>query len=192
MQQLAGVVVQAPAAHLLDQVGHRAVAGERGRVAFALLVLGMALGQEQCVGDAQMVEQGAGFAPAAFVGLALCDERLRGAVQHGRGRAAAQMLGRHAWARQGGQFAERVGYPVLIKATAGGGGKGMREVHDPAELESHYKAARAEAKANGYDVKILRQVIRIRKQDKSEREEMEALLDLYMQALGMGYGRVQE
>lgn len=50
----------------------------------------------------------------------------------------------------------------------------------------------AEAKANGYDTKILRQVIRIRKQDKSEREEMEALLDLYMQALGMGYGRVQE
>lgn len=42
----------------------------------------------------------------------------------------------------------------------------------------------AEAKGNGYDTKILRQVIRIRKQDKSEREEMEALLDLYMQALG--------
>ena len=38
-------------------------------------------------------------------------------------------------------------YPVLIKATAGGGGKGMREVHDPADLESHYKAARAEAGA---------------------------------------------
>ena len=40
-----------------------------------------------------------------------------------------------------------VGYPVLIKATAGGGGKGMREVHDPADLESQYKAARAEAGA---------------------------------------------
>lgn len=44
-------------------------------------------------------------------------------------------------------FAEHVGYPVLIKATAGGGGKGMREVHDPAELESQYLAARAEAGA---------------------------------------------
>jgi uncharacterized protein (UPF0335 family) len=50
----------------------------------------------------------------------------------------------------------------------------------------------SEAKANGYDTKILRQLIRLRRQDKSEREEMEALLDLYMQALGMGYGRVTE
>ena len=44
-------------------------------------------------------------------------------------------------------FADRVGYPVLIKATAGGGGKGMREVHNPADLESQYLAARAEAGA---------------------------------------------
>ena len=50
----------------------------------------------------------------------------------------------------------------------------------------------AEAKATGYDTTILREVIRVRRQDKSEREEREALLDLYMQALGMGYGRVQE
>ena len=44
-------------------------------------------------------------------------------------------------------FADNVGYPVLIKATAGGGGKGMREVHAPEELESQYMAARAEAGA---------------------------------------------
>ena len=44
-------------------------------------------------------------------------------------------------------FAEKVGYPVLIKATAGGGGKGMREVHDPADLAAQYKAARTEAGA---------------------------------------------
>ena len=44
-------------------------------------------------------------------------------------------------------FADEVGYPVLIKATAGGGGKGMREVHAPEELESQYMAARAEAGA---------------------------------------------
>ncbi len=43
----------------------------------------------------------------------------------------------------------------------------------------------AEAKGNGYDVKVMRQVVRIRKQDNNERQEMEALLDLYMHALGM-------
>jgi uncharacterized protein (UPF0335 family) len=43
----------------------------------------------------------------------------------------------------------------------------------------------AEAKGNGYDVKALRQVIRLRKQDKDERAEMEAILDTYLHALGM-------
>ena len=43
----------------------------------------------------------------------------------------------------------------------------------------------AEAKGNGYDVKVMRQVIRLRKQDNNERQEMEALLDLYLHALGM-------
>lgn len=42
-----------------------------------------------------------------------------------------------------------------------------------------------EAKANGFDVKVLRQVIRLRRQDTAERQEHEALLDLYMHALGM-------
>jgi len=56
-------------------------------------------------------------------------------------------------------------------------------------ISDDIKDVYAEAKANGYDVKILRQVIRIRKQDKAEREEMEAILELYLQALGMGYGR---
>lgn len=43
----------------------------------------------------------------------------------------------------------------------------------------------AEAKANGYDTKIIRTVVRLRKQDSAERQEQEALLDLYMHALGM-------
>jgi uncharacterized protein (UPF0335 family) len=47
------------------------------------------------------------------------------------------------------------------------------------------KEVYAEAKANGYDVKILRQVVRLRKQDSAERQEQEALLDLYLHALGM-------
>jgi uncharacterized protein (UPF0335 family) len=43
----------------------------------------------------------------------------------------------------------------------------------------------AEAKANGYDTKALRTIIRMRKQDTDERREQEAILELYMQALGM-------
>ena len=45
----------------------------------------------------------------------------------------------------------------------------------------------AEAKGNGFDVKIRRQVVRLRKKDKNERMEEEAVLDLYLQALGMRY-----
>ena len=43
----------------------------------------------------------------------------------------------------------------------------------------------AEAKGNGFDTKVLRQVVKIRKQDRAERLEQEALLDLYLAALGM-------
>jgi len=43
----------------------------------------------------------------------------------------------------------------------------------------------AEAKGNGFDTKIIRQVIRIRRLDKADRQEQEAVLDLYLSALGM-------
>ena len=43
----------------------------------------------------------------------------------------------------------------------------------------------AEAKGNGFDAKALRAVVRLRKQDKSEREEQEAILETYLNALGM-------
>ncbi|MBL1405081.1 MAG: DUF2312 domain-containing protein [Rhizobiales bacterium] len=42
-----------------------------------------------------------------------------------------------------------------------------------------------EAKANGFDTKVLRQIVRLRKQDMAEREEQETIRDLYMHALGM-------
>ena len=43
----------------------------------------------------------------------------------------------------------------------------------------------AEAKGNGFDTKAMRQVLKIRKLDASERMEQEALLDTYLHALGM-------
>ena len=43
----------------------------------------------------------------------------------------------------------------------------------------------AEAKGNGFDVKALRTIVRLRKQDESERQEQETILETYMQALGM-------
>jgi uncharacterized protein (UPF0335 family) len=43
----------------------------------------------------------------------------------------------------------------------------------------------AEAKGLGFDTKIMRQVVRIRRLDKADRQEQEAVLDLYLSALGM-------
>lgn len=43
----------------------------------------------------------------------------------------------------------------------------------------------AEAKGNGFDVKALRAVVRLRKQDSDERKEQEAILETYLHALGM-------
>lgn len=43
----------------------------------------------------------------------------------------------------------------------------------------------AEAKGNGFDVKAIRSILKIRKMDESEREEAETILDTYMHALGM-------
>ena len=43
----------------------------------------------------------------------------------------------------------------------------------------------AEAKAVGFDVKVLRQIVRLRKKSKTDRQEEEALLEVYMHALGM-------
>ncbi len=46
---------------------------------------------------------------------------------------------------QAREVAERIGYPVMLKAAAGGGGKGMRLVHNPADLKSALEGARSEA-----------------------------------------------
>ena len=41
----------------------------------------------------------------------------------------------------------------------------------------------AEAKGEGFDVKVLKEILKLRKQDKDERDEQESLLDLYMRAM---------
>jgi acetyl-CoA/propionyl-CoA carboxylase biotin carboxyl carrier protein len=56
--------------------------------------------------------------------------------------------------------AERVGFPVLVKPSAGGGGKGMRAVHDPAELPEALRAARrVAASAFGDDTLFLERLV---------------------------------
>ncbi len=56
---------------------------------------------------------------------------------------------------------------------------------DKAVIMADMKEVYAEAKGEGFDVKILRKVVSIRKKDKVKRDEEEALLDLYMSAIGM-------
>ena len=52
-------------------------------------------------------------------------------------------------------------------------------------LASDIKDIYAESKSAGFDVKVMRQLIRIRKQEPAEVEEQETLLDIYRRALGM-------
>ena len=47
------------------------------------------------------------------------------------------------------------------------------------------KEVYAEAKANGFDTKVLRKIIALRRKDRHEREEEEAILNVYLEALGM-------
>ena len=56
---------------------------------------------------------------------------------------------------------------------------------EKAALAADIRDVFAEAKANGFDVKIMRQVLKLRKMDKDDRDEVETLLELYKRALGM-------
>ena len=55
---------------------------------------------------------------------------------------------------------------------------------DKAAISADLKEVYLEAKGNGFDVKILRKVVRMRKQDTAKRQEEEALIDLYLSAIG--------
>lgn len=60
-----------------------------------------------------------------------------------------------------------------------------RLVEEKKELQDAIKDIMAEAKGAGFDTKVVREVIKIRAQDKEEREEHEAVRDAYLRALGM-------
>ena len=59
------------------------------------------------------------------------------------------------------------------------------------ELNEAKKEIYLEAKSNGFDVKVLREVVRLRKQDQKEREELDELLDVYLRAI-KGASRVSK
>ena len=77
-------------------------------------------------------------------------------------------------------------------AEVGGGGhlrsyidRIERLEEDKAGLAADIREIYAEAKGNGFDAKTMRKIVSLRKLDQSERNEQEALLDLYRRALGM-------
>lgn len=57
---------------------------------------------------------------------------------------------------------------------------------EKAALSADIKDVYAEAKGTGFDVKIMRQLVRLRKMEDHDREEQEEILELYKRALGMG------
>ena len=78
--------------------------------------------------------------------------------------------------------AERIGYPVLIKPSAGGGGKGMRMVRTPRELESAIKVCRSEAKAAfGDDSLYLEKWL-----DENRHVEVQVAVDRYGHGVHLG------
>ena len=78
--------------------------------------------------------------------------------------------------------AARIGYPVLIKPSAGGGGKGMRLVRTPRELETTFKVSRSEAKAGfGNDSLYLEKYL-----EDNRHVEIQVAVDRFGNAIHMG------
>jgi uncharacterized protein (UPF0335 family) len=79
--------------------------------------------------------------------------------------------------------------PDVLTATAQGRLKSFIErierlEEDKAAVSADLKEVFLEAKGEGFDAKIMRKVVRLRKQDKAKRQEEEALIDLYLSAIG--------
>jgi len=81
-----------------------------------------------------------------------------------------------------GAFAEEVGYPVMLKASAGGGGKGMRLVTEPGGLKAAYRAARSEAAASfGDDTVYLEKFV-----ERPRHVEIQILADEHGSVVSLG------
>ena len=78
--------------------------------------------------------------------------------------------------------AEQIGYPVLLKATAGGGGKGMRAVQSPDELERAYASATAEAEASFKDGRVYMEKLIV----KPRHIEVQVMADTYGNVVHLG------
>lgn len=77
----------------------------------------------------------------------------------------------------------------VLNATAQGQLKSIIErierlEQEKSELSEQIKEVFGEAKGNGFDVKVLRRVIKIRKMDRAKRQEEDSILDLYLSAIG--------
>ena len=66
-----------------------------------------------------------------------------------------------------------------------------RLLEDRAAINNDIREVYAEGKAAGFEVKIMRQLIRLRKMEEADRDEQETLLELYRRAIGMDAGAGQ-
>ena len=58
---------------------------------------------------------------------------------------------------------------------------------EKAALAGDLREVYSEAKGNGYDTKVMRKIVSMRRKDHAERQEEQAIMELYLQALGMPY-----
>ncbi len=146
----------------------RALAAESYMNADAVIAAAKAAGAEALHPGYGFLAENAGFAEAcvaagiAFVGPPAAAIRAMGSKSAAKAlmeKAGVALLpGYHGAAQDArtlGEAAARIGYPVLIKPSAGGGGRGMRLVEDAGEFEDALAAARREAKSTFGDDQVL-------------------------------------
>lgn len=86
-------------------------------------------------------------------------------------------------------MADDAAHTDVLNATAQGQLKSIIErierlEEEKSEISEQIKEVKAEAKGNGFDVAVINRVIKIRKKDRARRQEEDAILDLYLSAIG--------